>query len=101
MNRGWKRFDRLSWVCLMAGLAMAQPYPCTRPLVCLGGFNLALGIYLARFASLLLGILALNSGCIDAAQGVETNRAAASLRPVYLIGHGANTLTTAREYLEA
>lgn len=101
MNRIWRLCIRLPRVCRMAGLATAQPCSCRRPLGGLGGFNLALGIYLARFAALLLGVLALNSGCIDAAQGAETNHAAASLRPVYLIGHGANTLTASREYLEA
>lgn len=37
------------------------------------------------------------------AQGAETIRLAPALplRPVYLIGHGANTLTTAREYLDS
>jgi glycerophosphoryl diester phosphodiesterase len=35
------------------------------------------------------------------AHGAENNRPAEALRPFYLIGHGANTLSAAREYLEA
>ncbi len=36
-----------------------------------------------------------------AVQGAETNDSARPLRPFYLIGHGANTLGAAREYLDA
>ena len=32
-------------------------------------------------------------------QGAETNRLAGTLRPFYIIGHGADTLAAAREYI--
>jgi glycerophosphoryl diester phosphodiesterase len=46
------------------------------------------------------GWLFLEAG-LATVQGAETNNLAGALRPFYLIGHGANTLAAAREYLDA
>src|ERR1035441_6185292 len=46
------------------------------------------------------GWLFLEAG-LATVQGAETNGLTGALRPFYLIGHGANTLAAAREYLAA
>jgi hypothetical protein len=38
---------------------------------------------------------------VQTVQGAETNSLAGALRPFYLIGHGANTLAAAREYIDS
>ena len=46
------------------------------------------------------GWLLLEAGPVTV-QGAETNSPAGTLRPFYIIGHGADTLAAARKYLEA
>jgi glycerophosphoryl diester phosphodiesterase len=50
------------------------------------------------FSVVFLSLIVANAVTI---QAQETNRAARALRPFYIIGHGANTLATAKAYLDA
>jgi hypothetical protein len=53
---------------------------------------------LLRVVMVAAGILWMAAATV---QGAETNRLIGALRPFYLIGHGANTLALAKEYLDA